>query len=193
MVTTTVVNEMVDTAGITFAFRMEEDMAAGPADAARAFDAATSVFGLDEVFADIRAAAANTPAAGTDALALETRRLLDRDARWFVSERPLPLDVQDAVRRYRAPVRAHAADLRGWLRGDEVGNLDERTRALAASGAASSRHPGRRRASRDGSLTCCTSSRTWTSPTSRIDSTGRSPRSRRSTAPRRHVCASTRT
>jgi glutamate dehydrogenase len=114
---------------------MNEDMAAGPADAARAFDAATSVFGLDEVFADIRAAAANTPAAGTDALALETRRLLDRAARWFVSERPLPLDVQEAVHRYRAPVHAHAADLRGWLRGDEVGNLDERTRALVASGA----------------------------------------------------------
>jgi glutamate dehydrogenase len=135
IVTTTLVNEMVDTAGITFAFRLKEDMAAGPADAARAFDAATSVFGIREVFAEIRASAADTPAAGTDALALETRRLLDRAARWFVSERPLPLDVEDAVQRYRAPVRAHAADLRGWLRGEEVGNVEERTRALISSGA----------------------------------------------------------
>jgi glutamate dehydrogenase len=135
IVTTAAVNELVDTAGITFVFRMKEDMAAGPAEAVRSFDAATSVFDLGEVFADIRAAGATTPAAGTDALALEARRLLDRAARWFVSERPLPLDVRDAVRRYGAPVRAHAADLRGWLRGDEVDNLAERTRALVASGA----------------------------------------------------------
>jgi Bacterial NAD-glutamate dehydrogenase len=67
IVTTTLVNQMVDTAGITFLCRMNEDMAPGPADAARAFDATTTVFGVDEVFADIRAAAANTPAAGTDA------------------------------------------------------------------------------------------------------------------------------
>ncbi|MGK5173670.1 NAD-glutamate dehydrogenase domain-containing protein [Geodermatophilus sp. CPCC 205761] len=133
--TTTIVNEMVDTAGITFVFRIKEDTAAGPADAARAFDAATSVFGLGEVFADIRAAAEDTPATGTDALAVETRRLLDRAARWFTGERPLPLDVQDAVHRYRGPVRAHSADLRGWLRGDEVGNLEDRTRALVTSGA----------------------------------------------------------
>jgi glutamate dehydrogenase len=135
IVTTTLVNEMVDTGGITFAFRMQEDMTASPADAARAFDAAMSVFGLGQVFADIRAVARDTVAAATDALALEARRLLDRAARWFVSARALPLDVQEAVQRYRAPVQAHAADLRGWLRGDEVGNLDDRTRALAASGA----------------------------------------------------------
>jgi glutamate dehydrogenase len=126
---------MVDTAGVTFAFRLKEDTAADAPDAARAFDAATRVFGLGKVFTDIRAAAAHVPATGTDALTVETRRLLDRAARWFVSERPVPLDVQEAVHRYQAPVRAHAADLRDWLRGDEVGNLEDRTRALMASGA----------------------------------------------------------
>jgi glutamate dehydrogenase len=133
IVTTTVVNEMVDTAGITFVFRMTEDTAAGPADAARAFYAAMSVFDLGEVFDDIRGAAADTPASATDALAVETRRLLDRAARWLVGERPLP--VQDAVDRYRVPIRSHAADLRGWLRGDEVHNLGARTSALVATGA----------------------------------------------------------
>ncbi|HEY5858312.1 MAG TPA: NAD-glutamate dehydrogenase domain-containing protein [Aldersonia sp.] len=134
IVTSSLVNDLVDSAGATFVARLQSDTAADVADCVRAFEAVTAIFGLDDVFHTIRAQD-HIPVAAVDALVVQAQRLLDRAARWFVLQRALPLDVVAETARYRPVVREHAAAVRGWLRGDEIDAVRRRTADLVALGA----------------------------------------------------------
>ena len=104
IVTTETVNELVNRAGITYAFRLEEEMAATPEDAIRAYTITSEVFDLPEVWADDRRA--GQPGAGENPGHADpaSRRLLDRSARWLLTRRPQPLDVLGEIARYAQPV-----------------------------------------------------------------------------------------
>ena len=47
IITTSTVNEVVNGAGITYAFRLSEEMAAGPTDAIRAYEVSTAGWSSD--------------------------------------------------------------------------------------------------------------------------------------------------
>ncbi|HEV7471190.1 MAG TPA: NAD-glutamate dehydrogenase [Pseudonocardia sp.] len=134
IVTTSLVNEMVDGGGITFAHRLAEDAAATPTDAARAYRVATAVFDLPALWAEIAALPVAVPTALTDELVLESRRLLDGATRWLLANRPRPLAVRGETDRFAAPVRALLPRLPSLLRGWEAEETAGRTAALAARG-----------------------------------------------------------
>ena len=50
------VNDLVDTSGITYAYRVAEDVGVGPVDAVRSYVADDAIFGVGEVWRQIRAA-----------------------------------------------------------------------------------------------------------------------------------------
>lgn len=104
IVTTMTANDVVNGAGISFAFRLTEEMAATPTDSIRSYLITTKVFGLPALWADIEAENNRVAAAVQDRLFLDSRRLLDRAARWFLSWRPQPLDVTSEIERYQAAV-----------------------------------------------------------------------------------------
>ncbi|RIJ76678.1 NAD-glutamate dehydrogenase [Nakamurella silvestris] len=104
IVTTMTVNEVVNGAGVSFVFRLGEEMAASAIDAIAAYSVTTAVFDLDDLWADIAAGDNEFPAQVQDQLVLDSRRLLDRAARWFLVRRPQPLDVTAEITRYRAAV-----------------------------------------------------------------------------------------
>ena len=104
IVTTETVNEMVNRAGISYAFRLEEEMAATAEDAIRAYTIASAVFDLPAAWAAIAALDNKAPAKTQDTLRLRVRRLLDRVTRWLLTRRPQPLDVQGEIERYAGPV-----------------------------------------------------------------------------------------
>jgi glutamate dehydrogenase len=104
IVTTETVNELVNRAGISYSFRLEEEMAATPEDAIRAYTITSEVFDLPAVWAAISALDNRAPAETQDILTLRTRRLLDRSTRWLLTRRPQPLDVMAEIARYRQPV-----------------------------------------------------------------------------------------
>jgi glutamate dehydrogenase len=108
IVTTLLVNEMVDGGGVTFAFRLAEELAAGPADALRAYATTTRVFRLPELWAQIERLDTGGELDTTlaDSLVLESRRLLDRAARWFLTNRPQPLAVGAEISRFAPSVAA---------------------------------------------------------------------------------------
>ncbi|MGW4093241.1 NAD-glutamate dehydrogenase [Nocardia sp. NPDC004750] len=133
IVTTMIVNEMVDYGGITYAHRLNEEVGATTTDAVRAFAAASGIFDLDERWARIRACDAPTPV--RDLLELETKRTLDRASRWLLSNRPQPIAVGSEISRYRADVRQLAPKVPGWLRGHHVFSLTDRSAELIARGA----------------------------------------------------------
>jgi glutamate dehydrogenase len=108
IVTTLLVNEMVDGGGITFAFRLAEELSASASDSLRAYAITTQVFGLPALWAEIErlSGGAGLDTALADELVLESRRLLDRSARWFLTNRPQPLAVGAEINRFAPTVAA---------------------------------------------------------------------------------------
>ncbi|WP_406236982.1 NAD-glutamate dehydrogenase [Nocardia sp. NBC_01009] len=133
IVTTVVVNEMVDYGGITYAHRLSEEIGATTTDAVRAFAATTEIFDLHDVWRRIRATDASV--AVRDELELETKRILDRASRWLLSNRPQPIAVGAEVNRYSRGVRELAPQVPGWLRGHHVTTLTDQSAEVIARGA----------------------------------------------------------
>ena len=107
IVSTIAANETVNRAGITFAFRISDEIGAEPEDAVRAWFALRSLYRLPELFDAIEGAA--LPAAAHAAAVLEIRKLTDRGARWLLRNAPRPFSVDSVVSRYREGVRTASA------------------------------------------------------------------------------------
>ena len=105
IVTTMTVNQVVNEAGLTYAFRLGEEYAATPTDAIRAHAVVTGVFDLRTLWVEIAALDLRVPAVTQNSLYLSVRRLLDRAARWVLHHRPAPLAVTAEIDRY-APTAA---------------------------------------------------------------------------------------
>ena len=123
IITTSTVNEVVNGAGITYAFRLQEEMGASYTDAIRAYAVATAVFELRRLWADIDAQDNAMPSACQDMLYLEVRRLLDRGARWLLTHRPAPLDVGAEIERYAGAVVTLTPRMPRLVRGVEHDNV----------------------------------------------------------------------
>ncbi|MFJ1460607.1 NAD-glutamate dehydrogenase [Nocardia sp. N2S4-5] len=132
IVTTMVINEMVDLGGITYAHRLNEEIGASATDAVRAFAAATQIFDLQSIWTRIRAADVAT--AVQDDLELETKRTLDRASRWLLSNRPQPIAVGAEIHRYSGAVRELAPKVPGWLRGHHIDTLEAQSAKLVGRG-----------------------------------------------------------
>ncbi len=135
IVATMLVNDVVDTAGITFAYRVTEDVGVGPVDAVRSFVAADAIFGLGRVWRSIRAAAADgVSVAVTDRMTLDLRRLTDRSARWLLNYRPQPLAVGAEINRFAEKVAALTPQMPEWLRGDDKAIVEKEAGEFSAHG-----------------------------------------------------------
>jgi glutamate dehydrogenase len=132
IVATLLVNEMVDGAGMTYAFRLGEELSATSTDAMRAYAVTTAVYDLPALWREQRSPA--IPTAVSDELVLESRRLLDRVSRWFLTNRPQPLAVGAEVSRFAATVRELRAGLPQFLRGRELAGVEERAAELRSAG-----------------------------------------------------------
>ena len=172
IVGTVVANEMVNRCGITFAFRLGEETGADDADIARAYLVAREVYGMRGTWEAIEALDNAVGADVQTSMLLETRKLVERGARWLLRNRPRPLDIARDI--------GHFAE-----RGDRASPPTEGVswpiravprstpRRLGSSGAAFPRSwRWRLRAA-----TTCSPRWTWS----------RSPRARRSRSRRRHA------
>jgi glutamate dehydrogenase len=134
--TTMLVNDLVNTGGITFAYRVTEDAGVENVDAVRAFAASDAIFGIGRTWRDIRAAGdAGVPADVTDRMTLDLRRLLDRAARWLLNNRPQPLAVGAEINRFAATVADLTPRMGEWLRGDDRAIVAKEADEFAAAGA----------------------------------------------------------
>jgi glutamate dehydrogenase len=134
IVTTMLVNDVVDGGGVSYAYRLLEELSASATDAVRAFTVTAGVFDLDGLWGQIRALDNVLPTAAQDALMLESRRLLDRAARWLLSNRPQPLQVSAEVERFATVVAELAPRLPELLRGREAATVRQATELHAERG-----------------------------------------------------------
>ncbi|OKH64771.1 NAD-glutamate dehydrogenase [Mycobacterium sp. SWH-M1] len=120
IVATMLVNDVVDTAGISFAYRVAEDVGVSSVDAVRSFVAVDAIFGVGQVWRRIRAAGVDgVSVAVNDRMTLDLRRLIDRAARWLLNYRPQPLAVGAEINRFADKVSALTPQMSEWLRGDD--------------------------------------------------------------------------
>lgn len=127
LIGTMVVNEVVDGGGITFAFRLAEEANVSAADAIRAYAVVSSVYGLPLLWTEIDELDNIVSAEVLGAMVLQTRRLLDRAARWFLVNRPQPLAVADEISRFDRDIAELLPTLPGLLRDSEAAVVAEHT------------------------------------------------------------------
>jgi glutamate dehydrogenase len=135
IITTSLVNNLVNRGGITFAFRVAEETSAQPAQIARAYVVAREVFGLREFVARVEELDNQVPTAAQTALYLEFRRLLDRAVRWWLQSRPPIVDIAAEIERYRGSVDQLRPQVPALLNGAERTRLERRQAELVAAGA----------------------------------------------------------
>ena len=133
IITTGVVNEMINRAGITFAYRAAEETGATPVEVARVFSVVREVFELPSFWARVEALDNTVPTQAQTALYLECRRLIDRATRWMLQARRSVVDVEAEIAHFAAmgTLRAMVPSL---LRGVEAERLQRRAAELAAVG-----------------------------------------------------------
>lgn len=136
IVTTMLVNDVVDTAGPTYVFRVTEDAGVGPVDAVRSFVAVDEIFRIGELWGAIRAACDENalPVRVSDRMTQDLRRLLDRAGRWLLNYRPQPLAVGAEVNRFAAKVAALTPRMSEWLRGADRDIVARKTAEFAEHG-----------------------------------------------------------
>lgn len=135
--TTMLVNDVVDTGGISFAYRVTEDVGVGYVDAVRTYVATDAIFGIGDVWRRIRDAGENNsmPVSTSDRMTLDLCRLLDRASRWLLNNRPQPLAVGAEINRFAAKVSALTPRIMEWLRGDDRAIVTKEAAEFAAQGA----------------------------------------------------------
>jgi glutamate dehydrogenase len=116
--TTLLANEVIDGAGVTYPFRLAEEINASATDAVRAFAVVTRVYDLPELWRQIDELDNKVPTEIADKMMLETRRLLDRASRWLLSNRPQPLAVGAEINRFSKVVSKIAPKVTDLLRGE---------------------------------------------------------------------------
>lgn len=133
LVTTMLVNEIVNRGGITFAFRASEETGADYGTIAISFEAVRRVFNLDEIWHEIESLDGLVPTATQCALYLEVRRLLDRATRWFIITRGTGFDLPNVIDRLTPTIAELAPHVPNLLQGLERQRLERKIDDLVAS------------------------------------------------------------
>jgi glutamate dehydrogenase len=134
IITTEVVNDMVDRSGITFAFRLNEDTGASIPDITRAWLVVRHVFGLPGFWSQVEALDGKIDTATQIAMALEARKLVERAARWLLHSRRPPFDIAATIDFFASGVLTVAAGLPKLLTGRDLAGFEERREAFTARG-----------------------------------------------------------
>ena len=100
IITTDLVNTIVDHAGTTFVSRLAEETGADTAHIARAYAVAVAVFEMRGFWREVEALDDFVDEETEFKMLLQGRRLLTRAARWLVRKRRPPLDIAAAVADY---------------------------------------------------------------------------------------------
>jgi glutamate dehydrogenase len=134
IITTAVVNDMVDRSGITFAFRLNEDTGAAVPDITEAWLVAREVFGMARFWDQLKAMEGDVDASAYVLALLEGRKLTERATRWLLHFRRPPFDIQATIDYFADGVMAVAAGLAKMLVGRDQSEFDERRAAFAQLG-----------------------------------------------------------
>ncbi len=126
IITTSAVNEMIDTSGTTFLFRLIEETGASVPDLTRAWMVAREVFDMPAFWAQVEELEGQVSLAAQITLLLEGRKLTERAARWLLHNRRPPFDIAATVGFFADGVRTVRSALPKTLTGRDLSTFEER-------------------------------------------------------------------
>jgi glutamate dehydrogenase len=100
IIATVVANQLVDRAGTTFVFRLQEETGAAAATLARAYTVAREVYGLQEFWAQVESLDNRVAGAIQIEMLIDGRRLVERSTRWLVRARQRSIEIAATVAQF---------------------------------------------------------------------------------------------
>ena len=134
IITTAVVNDMVDRSGTTFLFRMNEETGASIPDITCAFLVVRDVYGMPDFWARVEALDGQVEVPTQLALLLEGHKLAERATRWLLHNRRPPFDIQQTIDFFAGGVRTVSSGLPKLLTGRDRSTYTDRLESFAARG-----------------------------------------------------------
>jgi glutamate dehydrogenase len=134
IITTSVINEMVDTGGSTFLFRLSEETGLPVVDITRAWLVAREVFGMRAFWQQVEALAGSVDVDARIAVVLEARKLMERAARWLLVNRRPPFGISETVSFLGGGVAAVRASIPKLLSGRDLTGFEERRASFTSKG-----------------------------------------------------------
>jgi glutamate dehydrogenase len=134
IITTAVVNDMVDRSGTTFTFRLNEETGASVPEITAAWLVAREVFDLAGFWAELEALDGKVETSVQIAGLLEGRKLTERAARWLLHARRPPFDIQETIDFFADGVLAVGRGLPELLAGRDLAGYGDRREMFAARG-----------------------------------------------------------
>ncbi|GGD15402.1 NAD-glutamate dehydrogenase [Nocardioides daphniae] len=134
IVTTQVVNELVNGAGLTYWMRLASETGQSAAELTRANFVAREIFGSAALRADVDALDNVLPATVQTRMRIEMRTLVERTSRWLVNHYDPPIDSEEVVDALSVPVQRLMAALPEILEGHERTTFEERRATLTSAG-----------------------------------------------------------
>ncbi|MEV0581980.1 NAD-glutamate dehydrogenase [Nonomuraea sp. NPDC050310] len=134
IITTCVTNELVNSTGTTFMFRLGEETGASAEDIAKAWLVTREVFDLPGFFRAVESLDNQVDTATQIAMLLEARKLAERGTRWLLTNRRPPMDLAGAVSYFVKGVNGLLAHIPKLLTGPDLAAFEERRDAFVARG-----------------------------------------------------------
>ncbi|QFG24044.1 NAD-glutamate dehydrogenase [Actinomadura sp. WMMB 499] len=134
IITTAVVNDLVNNSGSTFVFRMNEETGASSSDIARAYLVARDVFDMPRFWASVEGLTRQVDQSTQIAMLLEARKLTERGARWLLHNRRPPFDIQETIDFFGGGAATLSAQLPKLLTGQDLAAFEQRRDGFAERG-----------------------------------------------------------
>ena len=134
IISTVLVNKMVNNAGISFAHRMAEEVAAPAPDIVRAHTVASQVFGMPGLWREVEALDNEVPTEVQTAALLKGRQLVERATRWLLHTRRHPIDIAATIAAFAPGAALVAEQLPSLLSPSEAAELGEVTAGYVSAG-----------------------------------------------------------
>ncbi|GAA2138803.1 NAD-glutamate dehydrogenase [Actinomadura napierensis] len=134
IITTAVVNDLVNNSGTTFVFRMNEETGASSSDIARAYLVAREVFAMPRFWRSVERLSHQVAESTQIAMLLEARKLTERGARWLLHNRRPPFDIRETIDFFAAGAATLTSQLPKLLVGLDLQAFEQRRDGFAERG-----------------------------------------------------------
>ncbi len=134
IITTAVVNDMVDRSGITFVFRLNEETGASAPEITAAWLVARDVFDMPGFWQQVEALDGTVETSAQILAMLEGRKLTERAVRWLLHFRRPPFDIAATIDFFAAGVLTVAEGLPKLLTGRDLSGFESCRDAFLSRG-----------------------------------------------------------
>jgi glutamate dehydrogenase len=134
IITTSVVNQMVDTGGSTFLFRLAEETGASVPELTGAWLVARDVFDMPAFWRQLDELAGSIDVEARINVVLEARKLVERATRWLVVNRRPPFDIAATIGSLHEGTATVRSAIPKLLAGLDLAGFEERRAAFVGLG-----------------------------------------------------------